>query len=138
VEEVMGFLKKIGKTLGKLPGSKMLTKPINKLASKTPGMRGMPAAFGMGSPKPASPIGPSPAVMSSPPPMMEQPPPMSPEPQLQMKSMAGPMEQGPMDLPPQAPPPMMNPGGNLMNALQQRNSGIMGRRPNGIGPRFMG
>lgn len=60
----MGFLKKIGGALGKLPGSKLLTKPINKLAGKTPGLKGMPAAFGMGGPKKPSPIGPSPDALA--------------------------------------------------------------------------
>jgi hypothetical protein len=146
----MGFLKKIGGALGKLPGSKMLTKPINKLASKTPGMKGMPAAFGM---KPASPIAPSPNMMqgamgaassmspggmkaqSAPPPMMEQPglemgeqpPPMAPPMPMQ------PIPQG---------PPQMDLANVLKQRMGQRNTGVNGGRIAqgniGIGPRFMG
>lgn len=64
----MGFLgnpiKKIGGALSKLPGAKTLNKPMNKLMGQTPGLKGVPQKLGMAGPakKPASPIGPSPAV----------------------------------------------------------------------------
>ena len=60
----MGFLGGLGKALGKplkAPGMGLITKPVNKLMSKTPGMRGIPGRLGMGGPsKERTPIGPTP------------------------------------------------------------------------------
>jgi hypothetical protein len=48
----MGFLNAPGKLISKIPGAKTLNKPVNKMLSKTPGLRNVPQKFGM-APKPA-------------------------------------------------------------------------------------
>jgi hypothetical protein len=138
----MGFLKKIGGALGKLPGSKALTKPINKLAGKTPGLKGMPAAFGMG---PKKPIGPSPAVVgagvgATPDMKMGMQPEMPPmQPEMQAPPMPMPMQEPVASQPNPQMGGQMNPQAmQLMDRMRQRNTGITGgmRRP--MGPSFMG
>ena len=128
----MGFLKKIGGALSKLPGAKTLNKPINRALGNTPGLKGVPGKLGMApkptaTAKPASPIAPNPGVVNKattaaptmgapiarapmpmqrqPPPMMQPPPPAPIPPPVEPQMMAPPPMQ-PME---QAPPQMTNP-----------------------------
>lgn len=106
----MAFFKAMGRALGaplRAPGMGAVTKPMNKMMGATPGMRGIPAALGMGQQKPQPGVGPSqgglggmiqkmkqpqPQMQPPPQPMQQQQPP--PEAMDQQKMLADYQQQG--------------------------------------------
>lgn len=91
------------------------------------------------------PTGPAPPQMTAPPPM-EMPPMQAPQMEMQQPQiMAPPMEQaslqGPIPTPqgqPQFDPQQLSPAIEMLKQRMSGNTGPIGRRPSGIGPRFMG